>query len=259
MSLVSLASALRYNIRYSYAAFTSCRHNSTQDTADQQQTNEKYEADIKSKILEASLGFVSSKGWSKDAIAAGAQEIGYPGITHGMFARGGGDLVHYFQYTSNQKLVKYMKEKIENVAKHNSPGEFVEDAVKHRLKMIIPFLSRWPQAIAIMALPPNVQNALASQLTMVDDICYYAGDRSVDFSWYARRLALAAIYKATELYMIQDKSADFVESWNFLNNRLTEAIQLQNLLLPTDGDKRSADALSSAFITARNILGMNNR
>lgn len=48
--------------------------------------------------------------------------------------------------------------------------------------MVTAYLSRWPQAIAIMALPPNVQNALATQLTMVDDICYYAGDRSVDVS-----------------------------------------------------------------------------
>lgn len=48
--------------------------------------------------------------------------------------------------------------------------------------MIVPYLSRWPQAIAIMSLPPNVANSLATLLTMVDDICYYAGDRSVDVS-----------------------------------------------------------------------------
>lgn len=46
--------------------------------------------------------------------------------------------------------------------------------------MIIPYLSKWPQAIAIMSLPPNVPQALATLLTFVDDICYYAGDRSVD-------------------------------------------------------------------------------
>lgn len=72
---------------------------------------------------------------------------------------------------------------MENIEKLNSPPEFVEDAIKHRLQMVIPYLSRWPQAIAIMALPQNVQNALAAQLAMVDDICYYAGDRSVDVSF----------------------------------------------------------------------------
>lgn len=264
MFSVSFFVTLRQNIRHSYAVFTTCRFYSQEASTDQQQFNEKYEADIRKQILETSLKYVNSMGWSKEAIAAGAQEVGYPGITHGMFTKGGGDLVHYFQQTSNQKLVKYMKTKVENTEKEIFPSEFVEDAVKERLQMIVPFLSRWPQAIAVMALPPNVPNGLATLLTMVDDICYYAGDRSVDFSWYARRLALAAIYKGTELYMIQDKSCDFLETWKFLNNRLTEAIQLQNLLLQSNtGSKRGTDTLSSAFITflfqARNILGMNNR
>jgi rpsU-divergently transcribed protein len=49
--------------------------------------------------------------------------------------------------------------------------------------MIIPYISKWPQALAIMTLPANVPPALANLLTLVDDICYYAGDRSVDVSY----------------------------------------------------------------------------
>ena len=49
--------------------------------------------------------------------------------------------------------------------------------------MIIPYISKWPQALAIMTLRPNVPPALANLLTLVDDICYYAGDRSVDVSY----------------------------------------------------------------------------
>lgn len=68
-----------------------------------------YEEDIRSKILEASLLFVPELGWSKDAITKGAETVGYPGLTHGMFSRGGADLVHYFQTTSNGKLVDILK------------------------------------------------------------------------------------------------------------------------------------------------------
>jgi ubiquinone biosynthesis protein COQ9 len=49
--------------------------------------------------------------------------------------------------------------------------------------MITPYISKWPQALAIMTLPANVPPALANLLTLVDDICYYAGDRSVDVSY----------------------------------------------------------------------------
>ncbi|XP_022912878.2 ubiquinone biosynthesis protein COQ9, mitochondrial [Onthophagus taurus] len=258
-SFVSSVSTARFRLKHTCVVWLTSRNNSTnQQQSDTQ--NEKYEENIRNKILQASLKFVPSKGWSKDAIACGAEAVGYPGVTHGLFTKGGSDLVNYFQKVSNEELVQYMKNKSINPLKETSPAEFVEDAVKIRLEMIIPYLSKWPQAIAIMSLPPNVPTALASQLTMVDDICYYAGDRSVDFSWYARRVALAAIYKATELYLIQDKSQEHIETWKFLNNRLSEAIQIQNLLINSDGQTgRGSDTLMSAFVTARNILGMNNR
>lgn len=62
------------------------------------------------------------------------------------------------------------------------PQIFVRDAVETRLRMNLPYLKHWPQAIALISLPPNVPTALANLLTLVDDICYYAGDRSVDVS-----------------------------------------------------------------------------
>ena len=48
--------------------------------------------------------------------------------------------------------------------------------------MIQPYLSFWPQALAAMSLPPNGPKSIANLLTLVDDICYHAGDRSVDVS-----------------------------------------------------------------------------
>lgn len=50
--------------------------------------------------------------------------------------------------------------------------------------MIIPYESKWTQAIAIMSMPQNVPATLANLMTLADDICYYAGDRSVDVSLY---------------------------------------------------------------------------
>lgn len=44
------------------------------------------------------------------------------------------------------------------------------------------FRSTWAKAMAIQALPNNVPNCLATLLSLVDDICYLSGDRSVDVS-----------------------------------------------------------------------------
>lgn len=55
------------------------------------------------------MTFVPEVGWSKEAIAKGAEKVGYPGIIHGMFSRGGADLIHYYQNSSNLKLVEVLK------------------------------------------------------------------------------------------------------------------------------------------------------
>ncbi|XP_065162577.1 ubiquinone biosynthesis protein COQ9, mitochondrial [Atheta coriaria] len=261
MSLTILLASARSTLRYSctVAAQRWCS-TKDKDTNHHHEEEDAYEEEIRDKILAASLPYVKELGWSKEAIAAGACEVGYPGVTHGMFTRGGGDLVLYFQKSSNLKLVDFMKDfQCRHEEKSVPPAEFVEIACKERLSMTIPYLARWPQAIAIMTLPPNVPQALATLLTMVDDICYHAGDRSVDFTWYARRIAVAGVYKASELYLMQDKSPEYRDTWKFLNRRLTEAVQLNDLInSKRDGPNMAGkDTISAAFTTARNILGLN--
>lgn len=220
------------------------------------------EPDVKTKILEASLPFVHQHGWSKNAIAAGAESIGYPGTTHGLFQQGGADLVHYFYASCNQQLAEKLKREAEEAASDPSrsrpPHIFVNDAIRFRLSLLRPYLGHWSQALGLMALPPNTPQALANLLTMVDDVCYYAGDRSIDVTWYSRRVGLAGIYKLSELYLLQDTSPDHAATWQFLSRRLEDALQLQSLLESSGQASHMAkDIATAAFTTARNILGLN--
>lgn len=96
--------------------------------------------------------------------------------------------------------------------------------------------------MALKALPSNANWSLESLALMVDDMWYWAGDRSTDINWYSKRAFLAGIYSTTgtshdqdigwalsivistaELFMIQDKSEDFKDTWDFLDNRLRDA------------------------------------
>ncbi|XP_076286019.1 ubiquinone biosynthesis protein COQ9, mitochondrial isoform X2 [Lasioglossum baleicum] len=247
-------------------ATTNAQHSSQDHN---KESDEDYEKNIKSKILYASLKFVHDLGWSQQAISAGAESIGYPGVIHGLFPNHGADLVQYFYLTCNNQLNKMLKEQAlaiqENSTKEKKTLESqVQDAVQTRLRMVIPYKKTWPQALALMTLPPNVPMSLANLLTLVDDICYYAGDRSVDINWYTRRIVLAGIYKTTELYMLQDNSEDHKQTWNFLDRRIKEATQIHSILtttsdmaLPEQALNRATEAASAAFITARNILGLN--
>lgn len=140
--------------------------------------------ELKNKILDASLAFVESNGWTRQAIVKGAEQSGYPGTVHGMFPRGGIELINYYYLKCNNKLIEEMREKVgDNSEKVGDPKVFVCWALKQRLLMLEPYIKTWPQALAMMTLPPNVPTSLANMLTLVDDICYYSGDRSVDVSY----------------------------------------------------------------------------
>lgn len=137
----------------------------------------------RNKILETSLEFVASNGWTREAIVKGAEKAGFPGSIQGLFTNGGIELVNYFYLKCNNDLIELMREKAGTESEHvQNPKEFVTWALQQRLTMTQPFIKQWPQALAMMTLPQNVPVSLANMLTLVDDVCYFSGDRSVDVS-----------------------------------------------------------------------------
>lgn len=262
----SLRSGCRYTIPLSAVTTSSALRKYSQSnnevidnkiaTIPTPQDDNQYEEDIKSKIMENALSFVHKSGWSIDSISAGAEAAGYPGITHGLFPNGGGDLVHYFNVKCNNELVEHMKSWPKELNRTKVPAEFLENAIMTRLLMIEPYKSTWPSAIALQALPSNVPNCLATLLSLVDDICYYSGDRSVDFNWYVRRVGLAGIYKTAELFYLADNSQESNATKNFIASRIKDA-QLIQAALNMNPIATAPNTMTAAFVTAKNILGIN--
>jgi ubiquinone biosynthesis protein COQ9 len=82
------------------------------------------------------------------------------------------------------------------------------------------------QALAIMAQPTYVPASIGELAKLADEIWFLAGDQSVDSSWYTKRASLSAIYSATEVYMTQDTSKNFIETEQFLDNRLQDLMKV---------------------------------
>ncbi|XP_037067886.1 ubiquinone biosynthesis protein COQ9, mitochondrial-like [Pollicipes pollicipes] len=106
-------------------------------------------------ILEASLPLVTELGWSVEALAAGAESLGLPDVAHGMFPHGGVELVHHFYAACNIQLVAEMAERRDNEQTSDSPAPlgtqaFIRWAVERRLRMVAPYLARWPEALALL-------------------------------------------------------------------------------------------------------------
>lgn len=207
-------------------------------------------------ILEASLRFVPELGWGAAALAEGAREVGFPGSEGDLLPRGAGELVDHFDTGCNKKLVEFMKQQEEV-----NGGMMMRFSVEHRLRMLIPYVDKWPRALALKALPTNVPTALENMALLVDDMWYYGGgDRSTDFNWYTKRALLAAVYTSTELYMVQDNSVDFEETWAFLDNRMKETQTFGHNFKQFQGVLWGGVKMLTARIAmARNTAGMKDR
>lgn len=106
---------------------------------------------------------------------------------------------------------------------------------------MVPYIEKWPQAMVLGIKHPNLFPTLNKISEISDEIWYQAGDRSLDASWYTKRGLLTKTYIATELFMIQDKSPDFEDTWDFLDRRLDEMFQVLDIL---DGSSQSFPVLS---------------
>jgi ubiquinone biosynthesis protein COQ9 len=63
----------------------------------------------------------------------------------------------------------------------------------------------------------------------VDSIWYAAGDRATDFGFYTKRALLAAVYGATVLYWLEDRSPGSAATWEFLDRRIESVMRLPRL------------------------------
>ncbi|MGH0150263.1 UNVERIFIED_CONTAM: hypothetical protein FKN15_055501, partial [Acipenser sinensis] len=180
------------------------------DQGGEQAEDYETEEQLQIRILAAALEFVPKHGWSVEAIAEGAQALGLSPAAAGMFSNGTGDLILHFIAQCNSNLS-------EKLAAQYKLVQLGQTELYLNLKDSI-----YCTAMSILLLPHNIPESLKHLSILVDDIWYYAGDRSSDLNWYTRRAALTGIYNTTELVMLQDSSPDFEETWKFLENRVKD-------------------------------------
>nr|XP_046161902.1 ubiquinone biosynthesis protein COQ9, mitochondrial [Oncorhynchus gorbuscha] len=234
------------------------------DQSGEQGEDYETEEQLQVRILNAALDFVPLHGWTVEAISAGAETLGLSAASSGMFQNGAGDLVLHFIAQSNTQLTEQLAEHHNQVqlgqAEPKKTAEFLRDAVETRLRMLTPYINNWPQALSILFLPHNIPNSLKHLSTLVDDIWYYAGDRSTNLNWYTKRAALTGIYNTTELVMVQDSSEDFQDTWNFLDNRIQDIVNMANTTKRVASTGEAVvQGLMGAAVTLKNLTGINQR
>jgi ubiquinone biosynthesis protein COQ9 len=172
-------------------------------------------------LIEAMLPDVAFDGWSRPALRAAARRIGMPaGEAVALFPGGSADLVACFSRRADLRMLDRLE--AEALDPLRIP-ERIALAIATRLDIIAPWREAVRRALSVLVLPQHAPLGLRLLYETVDAAWYGAGDRATDFSFYTKRLTLAAIYAATLLYWLEDSSPDFAETHAFLDRRLADA------------------------------------
>lgn len=123
-----------------------------------------------------------------DSMQRGAEQLGYPSVVHGIFSGGPIGLIDAYLEDCQRQFNNLMKKEVGGPEQYWHPNATMTDKIRAltvlRLNMLKPYAHRWPEAVAILAYPSNAPTALHHLSTIVDDIWYFAGDRSSDVSYF---------------------------------------------------------------------------
>jgi ubiquinone biosynthesis protein COQ9 len=180
--------------------------------------------DQRAALIEAMLPNVPFDGWSRPALRAAARRIGMPADEAlALFPNGAAELVACFSRWADLRMF----DRLETIALDRlRTSDRIAIAITTRLEIIAPWHEAVRRALSVLALPRNAPLGLHLLYETVDGIWYAAGDHATDFSFYTKRVTLAAIYAATLLYWLEDSSLDFADTRAFLKRRLSEVASI---------------------------------
>lgn len=189
--------------------------------------------DTRDALVLAALPHAAFDGWSAAALGAAARDLDLdPTMPVRLFPGGPADAVAQFVGLADRMMAA-------DLTAHGlegmKTGPKVFTAVKLRLERWAPHREAVRRALSLLALPANLP--LAARLTWgtADAIWEAVGDTAHDFSWYTKRSTLAAVYSATVLYWLEDRSDDAADTWAFLNRRLADIGRIPKLRARVEG------------------------
>ncbi len=180
---------------------------------------------IKVKILEHVLKDVPQEGWSQAALDKAALEVtGDETLGWRLFPKGPLEAIDLWHQLLDQEMLAILP-----APESLRVRDRVREGVKTRLLLLAPHREAARKTVWYLAHPAHLGQGARLLYKTVNEIWYYAGDRSTDYNFYTKRALLAAVYGATFTYWLKDTSEGFQDTWVFLDKRLEQALAFGSL------------------------------
>ena len=198
----------------------------TEDKAPEDKTYAAEKTAQRDAVIRAVLPNVPFDGWTQKALTAAAESAGVAGAVPRLFPGGVADAIAHFMDMADRAMVEDLKAHDLTALKIRAR---VTLGVRLRLERWTPHREAVRRALALSPHPAFAAPVLKNWYRVVDAIWRAAGDKSVDFNFYTKRGLLAAVYGATVLFWLDDRSEGCAATWAFLDRRIEDVMQVPKI------------------------------
>ena len=183
------------------------------------------DTDPKAALLAAAVDHVPFDGWSQTTFDAALRDTAIDAtVARAICPRGAVDLAVAYHKQGDAQMLAALKDATLGEMRYS---ERVAHAVLLRLEAADKELVR--RGTTLFALPQYAPDGVKLMWGTVDAIWDALGDTSDDVNWYTKRATLSGVYSATVLFWLGDSSAGHQDTWDFLDRRIENVMQIEKL------------------------------
>jgi ubiquinone biosynthesis protein COQ9 len=181
-------------------------------------------------------------GWTGKAVDSAAAQLGVDAVQARLaFPKGQAGMIDcYIQEVDRALEASFKPKRLEKM----KIREKIRALIWHRLEIMGPAREAVRRALAILAMPQNVPQALRTGWRTVDLMWRIAGDTSTDFNHYTKRMTLGGVYATTLLAWLDDQSEGWRETSAFLDRRIDDVMKFEKLKAEWRGSSSGGLSLS---------------
>lgn len=177
-------------------------------------------------VLDAALSHVPFDGWSETTLRAAIADSGVAeGLARALYPRGGIDLAVAFHKEGDSRMA-------ETLAKADLSQMRFRDRVAFAIRTRLDLVEDRElvrRGTTLFALPQHAAEGAKLIWGTADAIWLALGDTSRDLNWYSKRATLSAVYGSVVLYWLGDDSPGHQATWDFLDRRIDDVMQIESL------------------------------
>jgi ubiquinone biosynthesis protein COQ9 len=164
-------------------------------------------------------------GWSDVGLASACEADGVdPAVARLAFPGGAIDMIAAWVAEVDARMEQAFDRE---VLAQMPIRERIRALVWFRLEAVAGLEEALRRSLAIQAMPQNLARTARFAWSSADRMWRLAGDTATDYNHYSKRAILSALYAATLLVFVDDRSEDKAETRAFLDRRIEDVMKFE--------------------------------